>query len=480
MTRKKLGLLLVVFFILLASLIVRIYLFPSNNTWVGDIGRDFLAGHLIAFEGAKTTHGHFNSGMGFSVYPSSYYYFISILTIAADDKFQQIIVFLIIYQVAGIAMLFIILKQIFSSTTTLLATILYAFSSFGINLSMYPISAYNSVPISLMAALILQTACKKNSSSYFIISGLLFSLAATFFYGVILLIPFLFFAINIYFWQKGEKYSNQIIKSAYFIFFFLLGLIGMFAPTAEFSKITDVLLWSGINQIQTINLNWPSLANQLDENFKNLHPILTSWFYILYLFSLVFLIKIKKWRNYLFLIVFFIFTHIFLYAIHPNALDHYLLYVSFAPIIIMSMLLETTKSINFWLFCCIGALVMYGIGTWHIERHNHNDENYQTYLEIHSIVQEYFPQHNIINWGNCQSKLYGQKSWQYDNKLWESRSYWYLNRKQKSFLLDDVHHQIELTDSKVVYLCYFDDDQKYRDEPTLEFKIKNRTYFLYI
>ncbi len=480
---------ILVFLILVISTALRIYLFPTNNTWLGDIGRDMLAGHLIAYEGANTSQGHFNSGMGFSVYPSFYYYFIAIITKIGGDNFDQIKNLLIFYQSLGAIILFFILKGIFSKATALVTSLFYVFAIFSINFSLSPISAHNSVPIALFSLLMLLAGCKKNSLTYLSLGGLFLVLAATFFYGAVLLMPLYFFTIIIYFWQKEEKnYIKGVAYGGYYVIFFCLSLIVAFSATTSFSNALEVLFRSGIRQLQLSSINWSELAIDLREKFAQLHPIFTNWFYLIYAMVLALAIKKRKTRNYALLFTGFFILHIILYALHQGKLGHYLIYLNFILIFGLAFALENIKNVNKLLFIFSSFLIIYSSGITSVEKSIDNNERYEHYLLVSEVVSKHFPEKRISSWENCEDSSYGKKRWQYENDTWESRSYWYFQRNNNWFILSDMYSQISSINKQIIYLCFLTEDQLnsgsntdylLADQPVITFHLEGKVYFAY-
>lgn len=458
-----------VFLVFLIGVILRLRLFPTNNTWLGDIGRDMLAGHLIAFKGMSTQFGHYNSGIDFT-YPSFYYYFIAFLTIIGGDNYENISKIIIIYQSLGIILVFLIAKNAFSYLPALIVSTFYSLSEKFISFSLMPISAHNSIPIILLSALFFQNYLKKRRFLELFISSFLLILAGTFFYGAMLLIPLFGLLILV---KNDEKKSREYLVFSLLIFG--LSIILFFAifngPVLNLDSFYEKTINSGFRQLKIDDHFFNELLIKNYEQFGFLHPNLTIFSLILYFLILIF--NFFQKRNLkitaVFLIVLVI--HAVLYAAHKNSLIHYYTYVHIIFLFILGYGLEQVLQKNKLFFAIFSIAVLISGNCFNNKIQYSNNMSYDHHKKASAIIANKFPQSSIIYVEDC-SEFESMSGW-------GSRSFWYFQRENDFFILNNFNSQIELKNINTVLLCGFYKNEKKPKKPILLFSLDSKKYAVF-
>lgn len=455
---------IVILLIAIAGFFWREHLFAHNNIFVGDVGRDMLAGHLILENNLSISEGHTNSGIN-SNYPSIYYYFISFLTAIGHDEYPVIASLLMAYQSIGIILLFILVKNSFSYLPALIVSIFYAFSFIGTNFSLFPISANNSVPIILTSAFFLQIGMRKNNLIYFILSGFLLVLAATFFYGAILFLP-LYLGLIAIKTIKRKKLLKSLLPSVIFTITFLGGLIILFSKVLNYKYLHYKLIGSGIYSVQkgisNLQINQQLFSDALNKIYDQaciLHPKLFFLISAIYFIFIIIALKNKKIRKKTILFLGIILANILLYLLHKNALRHYLIYVDLLLIYMWGFILQQALNRKRIMFVVLSLIFLYSGDLSH--NYNHvNSYSYLHYQKVNQIIAQKYPKASIINWNNCNDKNYGKKEWVLGEEPWESRVFWYLQKDKPSFFeLSNQASQVGLLNKNVVFICFVYDGQ---------------------
>lgn len=445
--------------IAISSFFWKINLFPHNNILVGDIGRDMLAGHIILEKNLLISEGHTNSGIN-SNYPSIYYYFISFLTAIGNNQYSVIAYLLILYQSIGIILLFLLVKNSFSFFPAVIVGIFYAFSFIGTNLSLFPVSANNSIPIILLSAIFLQIGMKKNNLIYFVLSGILLVLAATFFYGAMLFFP-LYLGLIAIKTVKREKFLKSLLPSIIFTTVFFVFLIILFSKTLDYRYLHYKLIGSGFYNLQTgihsLQIGQQSLGDTLNKIYYQvwrLHPKFTFLIYPVYLISIVVSLKNKKIRKQAVLFLSIIFAHILLYIFHQNTLEHYLIYMDFLLIYAWGFILQQALNRKKIIFVILSLIFIYSGNLLH--NYNHiNSNSYQHYQKANQVITQKYPEASIINWDHCNDEGYGKRQWKFGDEPWESRIFWYFQKEKPSFFeLSNKLNNIGLLNKSIVFVCY--------------------------
>lgn len=471
----------------------RNHLFAHYNVFVGDIGRDMLAGHLILKERLLISEGHTNSGIN-SNYPSTYYYFISLLTAIGQDQYQIISILIILYQSIGIILLFILIKNSFSYLPAFVVSIFYAFSLATTNFSLFQISAHNSIPIALIAALLLQIGIKKNNLLHLALSGFFLVLATSFFYGAILFFPFyliLIIAITI----KKDKYPKNLLPSLIFATSFFVFLILLFAKTLNYDRLQYKLIGSGTYKfqqgIENFQINqqlFSNILNKIYDQVWRVHPKLTFVICLIYLTFVLLALKNKEVRKKIILFLIIIFIHLLLDSVQKNTMQHYLIYVDLLLIYAWGFILQQVLNKQKFLFIIFSILFLYSGDLFHNYNYT-NSVNYQHYQKVNQIIMQNYPGSSIISWDHCEKENYGKKTWTIGNEPWESRIFWYFQKDQPSlFKLDDKISNIGLLTDKLVFICFtyewqleedLDLKERIEKESMFNFQINDRVYYVY-
>lgn len=472
--------------IAVSSFFWRMYLFPHNNIFVGDIGRDMLAGHIILEKNLLISEGHTNSGIN-SNYPSIYYYLISFLTSIGNNQYLVIAYLLILYQSIGIILLFLLVKNSFSFFPAVIVSIFYAFSFIGTNLSLFPVSANNSIPIILLSAIFLQIGMKKNNLIYFVLSGILLVLAATFFYGAMLFFP-LYLGLIAIKTIKQKKILQSLSPSIIFATAFFVFLIVLFARTLNYEYLHYKLIGSGIHSLQTSHQSFSDLLDKIYYQACKLHPQSTLLICSTYLVSTIIALKNKKIRKQTIIFLSIIFIHLLLYLFHQNALEHYLIYADLLLIYAWGFILQQALNRKKIIFATLSLIFIYSGDLLH--NYNHiNSNSYQHYQTVNRVIAQKYPKASIINWNNCNDENYGKKEWITGYEPWESRIFWYFQKEKLSFFeLSNKLNNIGLLNKNIVFTCYVYEGQskeninlKEEIEKGLafEFQVDDKVYSVY-
>lgn len=478
----------VAIFVVICSILLKISLFPTNNHWHADLGRDMLAGHLISSQHIKLNQGHFNSGIN-NFYPSFYYYFIALLTWVTGGEYLQIVTLLALYQGIGALLFFAILRKYFPFLPTLVATVLYSFSQLGINFVLLPISAHNSVPIVLLSFFLLGNGVEKNQIGYLFFSALFLAFAATFFYGSLLLLPFFLVIFFLLQQQKNKESHQKTIKQIVFYLFAFFTFFSLFFGKSDDIPHRQQLFASTIEKIKNIGDISTEIRLESYHSFIEIYPRLTFLAVLLYTIYTIKNIINKKSRPYIILFIIMFFIHEFLYAIHKNPLGHYVLYVWIIIVAMMAHILTESYKKNGILFIALSIFFLYSANAFAYNKYQVNDESYDHHKKVSEIIAQSFPGKSIINWRNCKSESYWNKKFSYGKEVYDSRTYWYFQKENtRLFILNDKHSQIALAHDAVVYLCFLREDELTKKEtinpiinnkPILTFNLDQKVYFVY-
>lgn len=461
----KIILLLLVFLI---GLVLRLKLFPTNNTWIGDIGRDMLAGHLIAFKGMNTKLGHYNSGTS-SIYPSFYYYFIAFLTHVGKDSYASIANILIIYQSVGIILVFFIIKNAFSYLPALAVSTFYALANEFVYFALMPITAHNSIVIALSSMLLLQIALKKRSLLAICFSSILLILASTFFYGAIFLIPLYVLLI-----LTSANFKKFNFDSIVLLVVFLLTT---FISFSSFFRSTIGWNFFSANSFNTVtknmagNILFTDFFEKVYSRFELMHPKLTIFSLSFYFIAMVIGLFNKNHRKAVLVFAFTIFAHALLYALHRDPLDHYLIYIYLLLLFTLGYGLRILLNKSKLLFIIFTILLLISGGSFSYQIDDQSQESYRHYQKIAELVKKTHPNFLIEWYQNCLDYTYGQFDW-------ESRAYWYFQRDQSFFDLSDRYSQIEAFNSQTVFLCKVTDYVPNK-KANIGFKLDNTNYLVF-
>jgi len=445
--------------IVIASFFWKIYLFPQSNIWVGDIGRDILAGHLILKEKLLITEGHSNSGIG-GHYPSINYYFVALLTHLANDQYPAIANLLILYQSLGVFLLFLIIKNSFSYLPAIVTSFFYAFSFSGVNFSLFPISAHNSIPIFLFSIFCLQLWIKKDNLFYLILSGFLLVLASTFFYGAVLFFP-LYLGLIAIKTIKKKQFFKSLLPSFIFIISCFVFLSIFFLKRINDEHAYYGLIDSGLHDLQitidNLQFGQQTIRDMIIKLYKQvlrLHPRIPFFACLTYVASIVIAFKNKKTRKHALLFLSIFLIHILLYLLRENSLEHYLIYIDLLLIYVWGFILQQALNRKKIAFIILSSILLYSGDLLH--NYNHiNSCSYQHYQKANQIITKKYPEASIINWQNCNDENYGKRRWNFGDEPWESRVFWYFQKNNPStFELSNKSSQIDLLNKNVVFVCF--------------------------
>lgn len=452
------------------GLLLRFYLFPTNNAWLGDIGRDMLAGHLIAFEGMSTQIGHHNSGINF-VYPSTYYYFIAFLTYLSGSNYELIVNFLIVYQTLGIILVFFIIKNSFSYLPALIASMFFAFSERFINFSLTPISANNSIIIFLFSILFFQIYLKKRSLPLLAISSFLLVLASTFFYGAILMVPFYGLLLLVNSNSKNSKKSHFLELLA-FGFCVLLLFISFYGPVVRWDNFQDKLINSGFKQLDVSRIFSSEYFTKNFTQFESMHSNLTFISIIAYFSILIFSFCRKNSRK--IAVVFFLIILMLtsLYVGHRESLGHYYIYIYLLLLFVLSYGLETVLRRSKFLFVIFSVAILISGNCFGNQVQDVNNLSYYHYKKASEIITLNFPNSSVINNGDCLNL-------KNEDSDWESRSFWYFQKESGLFILNNFNNQIKITNRNVIYLCTLSEDYVPNIPPVFQFDLDYKKYAVF-
>jgi len=472
---------LIIILIFCLGFFIRLYLYPTNSVWIGDAGRDMLAGHLIVFRNMGSKFGPWNTGIN-STYPPIYYYFIALLTLIAKGNHDYLSGLIILYQSTGIILVFLIVKKELSNLPALAISLFYALASEFIYFSMLQISVSNSVIIALSSLLFFQLAFKKNKIINLIISAVLLSLASSFWYGAMFIWPIYLLILLLNFDLKKFK-VNSLLELIVFGLSAIFSFLIFFLPTIEFITLKNTyqqLFGSATDQLNLSNFKIDDFLKSVDLTIKTLHPKLNSIMYLIYgsiIFTGLFGKK-KHLKKFIFVSLFGLFFHYIFYNIHNNPLDHYLSNVYFFLAALLAYGLKISLEKNKLCFLLLILTILISSKSFEQKRLD-CDLSYQHNLQVSKLIYQYFPGSSIIDGGEfCENTI--------NHSYWESKRYWYFQKEKPYFLFDDFNSQITLKNNNTILLCWRNTDYNQtnttylsKEKILLKFQLQNVEYIVF-
>lgn len=463
--------------------ITRIQMFPSNSFWIADVGRDVLAGYLIAFRDQETIKGHYNSGIN-SVYPSIYYYFMAGLSLLARGETVWVFNYLILFQGFGAVLFFLIAKNFFMEKTALILSIIYLYSTTVATFSFIPLSAYNSVPIYFASMLLLINYKKTKKKLYLLTSSILFAFACSFYFGYILTIPL---NIILFIQNKKEKTINKLYFSLIYLLILINLILLLFYPTLNLESPKQPIVTAGLKVLSTIldRLDFSSIKSLFLSTFLETFPKNTLFLRLLFCATLVVGLLKKKTRFLFFSFSLFTIVSFLFYLVHDNPLSHYLFYLKIYFIFFTGYILNESLKQNVFLFIALSILVFIGSGGDSFKKGPHGySDSYLHYENVSKIVENiYGKDYVIVNHANCEDENNLEKFLQQKISTWDSRSYWIFNKDHKSFSLE-YDSQIESITNKRVWICYMSpadkQNQDLNDKNFVNFDLDDKRYFTHV
>lgn len=468
--------------IFLIGTFIRLYNYPTNSGWVGDTGRDMLAGYLIAFKGMTSKHGPSNTGIDF-VYPPLYYYFMAFLNLITNGNHNILVGLIILYHSFGIILSYIIVKNEFSTLPALIISLFYALSRKFVFYSMFLVSASNSVILVLLSLLFFQSALKNNKIINLVLSAILLSLAISFWYGSLLILPiYLVVLIFELIEKKNDKYS--FLKIFIFGISLALSFIIIFLPIIDSFNFKDIykqLLGNGLNKLDWSIFKIDNFLETIDIVFKDLHPKLTSIMYLIYVLIAAFGLFFSKnyhSKKYVFICILALSFHLIFYNIHRSPLWHYLTYTQFILAGLLAYGLKTSFDQNKLIFLFLTFMILFSSESFKLRRFS-GRHSYQHIQQVSNLINHKFPGFSIIDGGErCNNTI--------NDMYWESRAYWYFQKEKPYFVFDDNNSQIELINTNTVLLCWEDiyqseinNDYLSSNEVLLKFRLENIEYKIF-
>jgi asparagine N-glycosylation enzyme membrane subunit Stt3 len=446
--------------------------------WIGDAGRDMLAGHLIVFRNMDSKYGPWNTGIN-STYPPIYYYFIALLTLIAKGNHNYLAGLIILYQSTGIILVFLIIKKELSNLPALAISLLYSLASGFIYFSMLQISVSNSVIIALASLFFFQLAFKKNKIINLIISAVLLSLASSFWYGAMFIWPIYLLIFLLNFDLKNLKLDN-------FLELLIFGLSAIFSFLIFFSPIIEIvtlnnmlqqLFGNGTSQLSLSNFKIDNFLKSIDLTINILHPELTFVMYLIYGLIIIKGLVSKKphLKKFIIISLFALLFHYIFYNIHNDPLGHYLNNVYFFLAALLAYGLKIALEKSKLSFLLLFLIILISSKSFEQERLD-SDLSYQHSLQVSKLIHQHFPDSSIIDGGeSCRNTM--------DQFYWESKKYWYFQKEKPYFLFDDFNSQVTLKNNNTVLLCWHDSNYNYTDKTylsregtLLKFQLQNIEY----
>lgn len=420
--------------IFIVGSLLRFWGFPHNFAWNGDIGRDFLAGHLIAFSNQQTNLGHHNSGID-SEYPPYYYYFMSVLT-RILVKYENIVLFIIALHSFSIYILYKAVKNYFSPLVGLLTSFFYALSPRAITAATIPLTANFSLIPFIFSCFLLSAYCKTKKTYLLILTSFFLILTSSIFYGALLFLP-LFFLIIFF---NNQSFKKRVISSSLFILSSIVLFYVMFFHTFEDTPLSYVLFFNNslINQFNATHFLKISTGELKKYFYLLTYPTILSYFIS---WAFLFLKKINI-KNMLFLAFYFLCFLIAL-SLRKMMLPHYLILTTPLITLLISLTLAKFYSLNKALFVVLFIITLYSSGSYLPLKFVQTWPNPETYITLDNFLKKKYQNPNIIMSDGLISVG------------WDSRSLWYFQRDRFDFLISSRHPEIvqKQNEQKTIHIC---------------------------
>lgn len=422
-----------ILFIVLIGFIFRIWGFPHNIGWGNDIGRDFLAGHLIAFEGKNTLVGHFNSGIQ-TYYPSHYYYLLSFFT-AILVRLEDIFFILILLHSLSIFIFYKAVVEYFPKRAALISALLFAMSPRIIDMAVIPLSAHFSMIPFVLSLFYFSKFLKTNKIVFLIASSFFLLFTSSVFYGAVLFIPFFVLAIALHF-----RYPKGVLYSLVFAFFSSLFFYTLFFQIIKIGALTKLLFL----EIEPLAAKFS--MEQFFLSAKNeLGKYLLSSTKLAVMTFLVSLVAIKKNIRSMIFLVFVFFCMLLALSIISDPLSHYLILTAPLLFVVGGLTLHHLIESNKFLSILFLIVLTVSAGYYDPLKFVSPWPKYSTFQQLEVYLKNNYNTYNVV------------MSERTSPINWDSRALWYFQRNRKSFELSNTSSQIENYDSEIetIHICKY-------------------------
>lgn len=158
------------FAIFLFALFLRLYRIETLTTYQGDQGRDLIHVYRITHEGKLTLLGH-PATIGFYNGPLYYYILVPLLFVTRDDPVGGALTS-VLFNSAGLIVLFFVVKDLISNRAALVASYLYAISPLMVEFGRTMLPPYFSSPFFFLWLYCLLRRKSKTHKLNFFVAGL--------------------------------------------------------------------------------------------------------------------------------------------------------------------------------------------------------------------------------------------------------------------------------------------------------------------
>lgn len=343
--------------LLSVSLVIRIYKleYPGilSSKW-GDGTRDYLVAHYIKQYGERPLLGPFNLFFDSGIKNNPLYYYLLAIFLIAKDSVETLGIINILFQIATIALIYLITKVIFNEKSAILSSLLFAFTPHILQQSEYMWQPYLMQPVALLSLYLLILAYFKKSLKLLFVSLIVIALAFALNYPafpwVIPILSLSFLILKIW-GAKLKLYLGGFLT-------FSLTLITLYIPVFIYYLQNGVKFNGQIPFFKSL----PNFLNNLIYNFSQVFDtfFLNWWLVSLLTFMMIIYLFLEKTKQrWFFLIGLILFlSPIFLSSLFNKNQLHYLI-LSF-PIftILVSAICRIFKNSLIWL---IIALILFKI-----------------------------------------------------------------------------------------------------------------------
>jgi len=293
--------------ILVLASFLRLYRIADYMTFLGDEGRDALIVYNI-LHGKLTLLGPTASVGGFFLGPI-YYYFMAVFTLLFNYNPVGPSVMIALFGIVTVWLIYKVCKEFFDQNIAIIASLLYAISPVVIS---YSRSSWNPNPLpffSLLSLYVLYKAVKRESTSLFILEGLLLGICIQLHYLTLFLIVIVaVYVIFVRFLVLNKTFLKNLYQSLKEFILIFIGFIVGWSPFLAFEirhgfpnikSIFNFIFSSGktgpgqsffstiydvfFRLFGRLVFNFPSI----DQLAKYNKPTLFAWQYMILIFALL-------------------------------------------------------------------------------------------------------------------------------------------------------------------------------------------------
>jgi len=444
-------------FILLCILVgtaLRVYNFPHTLSWNGDIGRDFLAGKLIATGTPIPLVGHFNSGLS-DFYPPTYYALMGLITFLAGNQLERVYFALILLQVLTIFILYLTASQFFGKKNGLFTLFFLTISPYFIHTAQNPLSAHTSLLFFALSLYYLAKSTNSNQLIFLIATAFFLVMAGSIYYGAFFFIPI---QILIVLTAKNGSLNKKIQNTLAYAISGIVTYLGFFWMILRNKNPFEILYLDGFESSPSLISylipleNIFATANNILSEYLGLQTILVGL-----MIGIIIAVSAfdKKISLISILSFFFIFIfHSYVIALFENRLSHYFVLAAFTLLLFLNYFFSEIKKTNRAIATVYFFTFLFAIKPYDYFDSTQTISNAEISRAIAEEIHTSFPDSYLLSLDSCGETF----------ETWDSRSYWYFTSDSQSFSFSSSDSLISPATDNYILICNLQDEAEIVEE----------------